>query len=91
MASNLSSGEDMDTSLLDDDDDNNVDMGDIKKNLMDDLEDSPTKPPPEGFMPPPPVPPGTDGSNEKMKIFLRIRPLNENEKAKGENQVNTAL
>lgn len=63
------------------------DIDDIKKNLLSDLsDDSPVKLSGSDSMPPPPAPVDTS-SSDKMRVFLRIRPLKPDESANGENQV----
>lgn len=67
-------------------------MDDIRKNLLSDLsDDSPSKSATDDeSMPPPPMPRFSD-SSEKMKVFLRIRPLTEEEKNNGDTQVSFDL
>ena len=67
------------------DEDCMVDDAKIKKNLLSDFtDDSPIKL--DEGMPPPPAPAAND-SSDNMKVFLRIRPLSEEEKKEGEDQV----
>lgn len=69
-----------------DDTEHNID--DVKKNLMSDLsDDSPVKSASDQTRMPPPPAPAADVSSDKMKVFLRIRPLKAEESANGENQV----
>lgn len=66
------------------------DMEDIKKNLLSDLSDeSPAKSTSSDSMMPPPPAPSADvtACTDKMRVFLRIRPLKPEESANGENQV----
>jgi len=53
---------------------------DIRKNLLAELEDSPA------LMPPPPMP-IAEPNPEKMRVYLRIRPLKADEIQHGEDQV----
>ena len=77
-----------------DDAEQNVEIDDIKKNLLSDLsDDSPVKSSSgSDSMPPPPAPSAdTTSSTDKMRVFLRIRPLKPEETATGENQVSVGL
>ena len=70
-------------------DGDDVDVSDIRKNLLSELsEESPVKES-SGSMLPPPCPQRV--GSDKMSVYLRIRPFKEEELSRGENQVRVSI
>lgn len=67
--------------------DTDIDIHDIKKNLLSELNDDSPEKQVKSSMPPPPAPGTAENTAEKMQVYLRIRPLKDEERYRGEDQV----